>query len=445
LVLLASSAMVLAACGGGDEDNNSGSSNQPTSESTGGATSEGAALPKLDGQSLEVAAVWSGAEQKSFEAVLKSFEDKTGATVKFTSTGDDIATVLGTRLEGGQPPDVAVLPQPGLLAQFAKRGALQPLGPDIESEIDKNYESVWKELGTVDGKLYGAWFKGANKSTVWYRPDVFEQAGVEPPQDWNEFLQAAQTIADSGVTPVAIGGGDGWTLTDWFENVYLRVAGPEKYDQLTKHEIPWTDPTVVKTLQHLAELWGKQDLIVGGSKGALQTAFPQSVTEVFGQKKGAMVYEGDFVAGVISSETKAKVGTDAQFFDFPAVDGSEPSIVGGGDVAVQMKDSEGAKALVQYLATPEAAEIWVKQGGFISPNKNVDLAAYPDDVTRAIAEALVQAKIFRFDLSDQTPSQFGGTPSQGMWKALQDFLRDPSNPQATAKTLEQLAAKAYGH
>jgi len=364
--------------------------------------------------------------------------------VTFTSTGDDIATVIGTRVQGGDPPDVAILPQPGLLADFAERGALTPLNADVEAAVDDNYADVWKELGTVEGELYGVWFKAANKSTVWYRTDAFEQAGVQPPETWDDLIAAAGTLADSGVAPVAIAGGDGWTLTDWFENVYLRIAGPEKYDQLADHEIPWTDPTVISTLETLAELWGQQRLVEGGPQGALQTSFPQSVTKVFGTQDAAMVYEGDFVAGVISGETDATVGEDAQFFPFPAVDGSQPSVVGGGDVAVLMEDSEVGQAFLEFLAGPEAPAVWVGLGGFTTPNQNVDLGEYPDDISRQVAEQLVEAETFRFDMSDLAPPEFGGTPSQGMWQALQDFLRDPSQVQQTAQRLEQAAAAAYG-
>ena len=428
--LLLAAALVLTACGTDDD--------QPQTNDGGDDAAS------FEGEQLEVAAVWSGEEQAAFEQVADVFEEQTGATVTFTSTGDDIATVIGTRVQGGDPPDVAILPQPGLLADFAERGALTPLNADVEAAVDDNYADVWKELGTVEGELYGVWFKAANKSTVWYRTDAFEQAGVQPPETWDDLIAAAGTLADSGVAPVAIAGGDGWTLTDWFENVYLRIAGPEKYDQLADHEIPWTDPTVISTLETLAELWGQQRLVEGGPQGALQTSFPQSVTKVFGTQDAAMVYEGDFVAGVISGETDATVGEDAQFFPFPAVDGSQPSVVGGGDVAVLMEDSEVGQAFLEFLAGPEAPAVWVGLGGFTTPNQNVDLGEYPDDISRQVAEQLVEAETFRFDMSDLAPPEFGGTPSQGMWQALQDFLRDPSQVQQTAQRLEQAAAAAYG-
>lgn len=424
-------ALLLAGCGDGD----SGGSDDTNAPEAGA----------FDGETLELASVVSGAEQEAVEAVLAAFTEQTGAEVTFTSTGDDIATVLGTRVAGGDPPDVALLPSPGLLKQFATDGALQPLSDDVISAVEENYSAVWKDLGTVDGQLYGVWFKAANKSTVWYNQTVFDDAGAEVPEDFDAFVDTLSTIGDSGVTPLSVDGASGWTLTDWFENVYLRVAGPEMYDQLTNHEIPWTDPTVISALEMLASVWGNDNL-VGGTSGALAAEFPESVATTFGDNaEGGVLFEGDFVAGVIAETTEAVVGEDANFFPFPSIDGSPESVVGGGDVAVALTDSPAAMALVQYLATPEAAEIWAAIGGFISPNSNVDSSVYPDDTTRSIAEALVGAgDNFRFDMSDQMPPAFGGTPGAGEWAILQEFLGDPSSVDATAAALEAAAASAFG-
>ena len=423
------------------------SDNGGTTTTTGGTTSTTAAtgaLPDLTGQSMEVAAVWTGDEQANFQQVIDLFVEKTGAKVQYTSTGDDIATVLGTRIQGGNPPDVALLPQPGLMTQLVQQDALKPIGDVLGDAMQQNYEPVWAELGMVDGQQYGLVFKAANKSTVWYNVQALTDAGVEPPKTWVEFLAAADTLQASGVPAFAIAGADGWTLTDWFENVYLRTAGPEKYDQLTKHEIPWTDASVTTALTELAKVFGATDLIAGGQQGALQTDFPTSVSQVYTVPPGAaMVYEGDFVAGNITGETQAKIGTDANFFAFPSINDSPDTVVAGGDTAVLMKDSEAGKAFIQFLATPEAAEVWVAQGGFDSPNKNVDITKYPDEVSGRAAEALATAQVVRFDMSDLAPAAFGGTPAQGEWKILQDFLRDSSNVDQTAQQLEDAAAAAY--
>ena len=427
-VLASAALLATTACGGG-----------------GGSTKK-ADLPSLSGQNLEVAAVWSGAEQKVFEKVIAGFERETGATVAFTSTGDDIATVLNTKVKGNAAPDVAILPQPGLLTQFAQAGSIKPLSADTVTQVDDNYASIWKDLGSVDGKPYGVWVDASNKSTVWYNVPAFDQAGIQTPKNWDDFMKNAQTLSDAGIaTPVAIAGADGWTLTDWFENIYLRSAGADNYDKLSKHEIPWTDDSVVKALTTMKELIGNKTL-VGDPGTALQTDFPGSVSKVFAKDpKSAIVYEGSFVAGVIGDSSDYTVGDDANWFPFPAIDDSPESVVGGGDVAVQFNDSKATEALMMYLAGADAAKSMVSTGSFASANKNLAPSAYPDDNSRAVGQAIVDAgNNFRFDMSDLAPAAFGGTVGSGEWKILQDFLRDPSDPAGTAKSLEAAAAKAFG-
>ncbi len=392
---------------------------------------------------VSVMAVWTGAEQDSFQAVVDAFnETYPDVTVTYNSAGDQLPTVLGTAVEGGNPPDVAVVPQPGLMNEYAERGELVPLD-FARDTVDANYSPDWVTLGSFDDQFYGLVFKGANKSTIWYNVNVLTDAGItEPPASWDELLSAADTVSASGVPAWSVAGADGWTLTDWFENVYLRTAGPEMYDQLAAHEIPWTDQSVVDALTTLQGVFENKDNIAGNP---LQIDFPTSVTQVFNDNPDAgMVYEGDFVQGVILDSTNAQPETDFNVFDFPSIDGSAPAVVGGGDMVIMFNDTPASQAFVEYLATPEAAEVWASRGGFSSPNQNVDPNVYPDALTQQTATALAEAETFRFDMSDLAPSAFGGTPGQGMWQILQDFLRDPSNPEQTAQRLESAAADAYG-
>lgn len=429
LALASVLALAAAACGDGDDVTN-------------GDDDE---VADLSGESVEVAAVWTGAEQERFEMVLAAFAEETGAEVSFTSTGDDIAAVIGPRVEGGDPPDVAVLPQPGLLQDFAGQDALISIEDTAGDEIDENFPPGAREVGTVDGELYAVWFKAAQKSTVWYNVNVFDDAGVSPPGTWDELLQVAQTVSDSGVTPYSVGGADGWTLSDFFENVYLTMHGGDMYDQLAKHEIPWTDQSVKDTLTVMGDVLTDGDMIAGGTSGALQTDFTTSVTQMFTEPpEAAITFEGSFVGGVITGETGAALGTDADFFNFPSIEGNEAGVVGGGDLAVLMKDSEAGKALIEFLASPEAGEIWGAEGGFISPSPEVDPALYPDDTDRRAAEALVAAgEAVRYDLSDLQPSEFGATSGQGIWGLLQEFMRS-GDVDGTAEALEEAAARAYG-
>ena len=390
---------------------------------------------------ISMVGVWSGAEAKNFKMVLAAFEKlNPGVHVKYTSAGDNTPTVLSTAVQGGNPPDLAAISQPGVVKDFASRGALKPIG-FARATMAKYYAPSWITLGTINKKLYGMVFKGANKSTIWYNVTAFKNAGITPPKTWTALLKDAGTLKASGVPPFAIAGGDGWPLTDIQENIYLRQAGPVKYDLLAAHKIKWTDPSVIASLKTMAQVFASDDMY-GGTSGALTTDFPTSVNDVFvNPPKAAMTMEGDFVPGVAT--TKLKPITGFNQFPFPSVAGSPPSVVGGGDTVVMFKDSPAARALVSYLATPAAATIWAKQGGFSSPNKGVKGSAYTDPLNRATALALANAKIFRFDLSDLSPGAFGGTAGSGEWKILADFLKNPSNVQGTASALEKAAAAAY--
>src|SRR4051812_19062099 len=171
LAVLCTVGLLLTACGNSNKK-------ASTTEST-------TAKVNLAGTTIAVDAVWSGEEQANFQKVLTKFEEKTGAKIQYTSTGDDIATVLGTAIQGGNPPDVAILPQPGLLKDLATAGSLQPVDDVVGKPVADNYASIWKDLATVNGKLYGVWFKAANKSTMWFSPKVFEQAGISQPKSWD--------------------------------------------------------------------------------------------------------------------------------------------------------------------------------------------------------------------------------------------------------------------
>ncbi|MGW2631305.1 ABC transporter substrate-binding protein [Streptomyces chattanoogensis] len=432
-------ALALTACGGSKDDARG-------SGGKGGSTAPTVRLPKLNGQKIQVTAVWTGPERENFVKVLDEFEKRTGATVDFVPSGDDMAGFIGSKIAGGGPPDVAMLQQVGVLNEFAQKGWLKPLGTTAKEQLAKNYTKGWQDLGAHKGTQYGVYFKASNKSLVWYNAKAFDNAGVGAPKNWQAFLKAAQTVFDSGVAPVSVGGSDGWTLTDWFENVYLSQAGPEKYDRLAQHRIKWTDPSVKRALTTLAQLFGRKDLLAGGNSGALGTDFPTSVTQTFSggdAPKAAMVSSADFAAANIA-QTRAKVGSDAKVFPFPAV-GARSPVVTGGDVAVALKDNKASQALLAFLASTDAAKIWAQAGGFISPNKELDQAAYANDVMRTIAKALIAAgDDFRFDMSDQAPASFGGKPGQGEWKDLQDFLKNPKDIAGTQAQLEKDAAKSFG-
>jgi ABC-type glycerol-3-phosphate transport system substrate-binding protein len=421
LVLAVSALAALAAAGSG-----SGAS-KPTRAVSGSISFDG---------------VWTGQEANHFQAVIKAFQKQDPrVTVNYKPVGDNLPTVLSTAVAGGRPPDMADIAQPGLVKEFVDKGALQPI-TFARSVLAANFSPSWLRLATFKGKLYGLVFKASNKSTVWYNVHAFRNAGVSPPSTWSQLLSDAKTIRDSGTAPYSIGGADGWTLTDLFENIYLRQAGAAKYAQLSAHRLKWTDPSVTAALTTMKQVIGDGANLVGGTSGALQADFPTSVNNVFQDPpKGAIVFEGDFVPGVAT--VKAQPGIDYGEFAFPSIGGSAPSVEIGGDTIVAFRDTPAIRAFVRFLGTPQAAAAWARFGGFATGNTRMSPSVYPDAITRRTASAISRAKDVVFDMSDQQPGSFGATVGQGEWGLFQTFLGNPSDVHGIQAQLEAAAAAAY--
>jgi alpha-glucoside transport system substrate-binding protein len=422
---------VAAGCGG---------SSKKSSGDTTSSTSNVSGTVSFDG-------VWtSSTGQKQFQAVIDAFHKLyPKVNVKYKPVGNNLPTVLATAVAGGHPPDMADIAQPGTIQQFVNQGKLKPI-TYASSVMSQNFTPGWQQLGTFNGKLYALPFKAANKSLVWYNVPAFKQAGVTPPKTFSQLLSDAKTIKASGTPAYSIGGSEGWTLTDLFENIYLRTFGAAKYEQLSQHKIKWTDPSVKTALTTMGKILGDTSNIAGGTSGALQYSFNQSVTNAFASPpKAAMVFEADFVGQVIADQTKAKASTDFNTFVWPSITpGANASAVEiAGDMMVAFRDTPAIEAFVKYLATPQAAEIWARQGGFGTGNRKVPASIYPDPITRAAEAPLLTAKSVVFDMSDEQPPSFGSTAGQGEWGLFQKFVQSPSNVSGIQQQLESAAASAY--
>jgi len=426
-------------------------------------SSSGTAASQQIGGSVTVWAEWTGAEQQAFLASLQPFETQTGVTVNYAGKGNNTDTALASAVQGGAPPDVALVPDPGTLQTFAKNGTIKDLTTLLGS-LSSNYSNAWNQLATYNGKLYGVWFKGANKNTIWYNPAEFSAAGItSPPTTWESLLSAAGQLQAAGVAPFSLCTDVGWPLADLWQNVYLKIAGPDNYNKLAAHTLKWTDPTVTQSLTTLGQLFSQTSYLAGGLQGSLSNTFPQCVDKVFpktGSPSAAMVAEADFVVSEITGNSPKYTGgttgsggatctTDPtatpcyNFFSFPAPaanSANNGAVQGAGDVAIMMKDTPQSEALIKYLAGPDGAAIWAHLGGFASPNKAVPTSAYPDSVTQADAKALVNAQAFVFSLDD-----LQGSWEHAMWQDLITFLQSPSNAAAVQATMEQQATASFGH
>jgi ABC-type glycerol-3-phosphate transport system substrate-binding protein len=421
---------VTAGCGGGG----GGSSN---STSTGNSSVSG---------SIKFWGIWAATEQKAFQKVIDGFHTQyPNVTVTYASKGNDIPTVLSTAIAGGNPPDMADIAQPGLMKQFVQQGHLKPI-TYAQSTIASNFSPAWEDLGKVNGKLYGLLFKASNKSTLWYNVNVLKQAGVQAPKTWSQMISDAKTIKASGTPAYSLCGANGWTLTDIFENIYLRMWGQNKYDALSAHQIKWTDSTVTKALQDMAQVVGDTGNIYGGTSGALQTDYPTCVDYAFATPpKAAFNLQGDFVSLEILQATKSKPVKDFNVVPFPTITSGPNStaVETGGDLIVAFRDTPAIEAFMKYLASSQAAQIWAKLGGFGSGNKNVPASVYPDPITKATEAPLAGASSVAFDMSDEQPAAFGATTGQGEWGIFQKFLQNPSSIASIQQQLESSAAKAY--
>jgi alpha-glucoside transport system substrate-binding protein len=425
--------VVAAGCGGGSKNGVAGAQKTQANNAVSGTIT-------FDG-------IWtSSTGQPQFQAVINAFQKVYPKVhVNYKPVGNNLPTVLATSVAGGHPPDMADIAQPGTIQQFVSEGKLKPI-TYASSVIGKNFGPAWKKLGTFNGKLYAIVFKAANKSLVWYNVPVFKAAGVGPPKTFAQLLHDASVIKSSGTPAYSIGGSEGWTLTDLFENIYLRTFGPAKYDALSAHKIKWTDPSVATALKTMGKILGDTSNVAGGTSGALQYSFNQSVTNAFtSPPKAAMVFEADFVGGVITSSTKAKPSTGFNTFVWPQITaGPDASAVEiAGDLLVTFRDNPAIEAFVKYLATPQAAAIWAHQGGFGTGNHKMSPSVYPDPITRNTEAPLLNAKSVVFDMSDNQPPAFGSTAGQGEWGLFQKFLQKPKNVSGIQKQLETAAKAAY--
>lgn len=378
-------------------------------------TAQDTSAVPLTGQSISVTSLWGGSEQESFQKVLDAFTAKTGIAVNYESIRTDYATVLQARITGGNPPDVSILPGIGFLRRFAKDGSIKTiseLGLD-PAAIEANYPPGTLEVGKVGDELYALMVKFNSKSTMWYRPDRFEALGVAVPADWDAFVAALTALkaGGDGALGLGAGAGDDWTLTDWFESVYIRQAGPEKYDQLFSGALPWTDQSVVDAITAMQSVLN-DDLVAGGVSSALGRGFVDGIGQVFSATPVADVYyEGGFVGGIATGQVNTALvpGTTIDWFPFPSINGGDGVTIGG-DVIAALTTNPGVKEFVEYMTTPESGDVWAATGAIISPVLGVNPDVYPNDLVKKEAAQVAGASAVRFDGSDLLPAS---APSLG--------------------------------
>ncbi len=388
-----------------------------------------AASHDLKGQTLTIFGPWRGEDQDLFESVLDFFRAATGATVNYSSSENyEQQIVIDT--QAGSPPDIAVLPQPGLIADLAAKGALTPLGPEVGTWLQENYAAgdSWVKLATYKGKdgqegVYAFPYKIDVKSLVWYVPENFEDAGYEIPQSMEELKALTQQIVDDGGTPWCIGlgsgGATGWPATDWVEDMMLRTQSPEVYDQWVTNEIPFNDPRVVEAIDEFGWFARNDAFVDGGARAVATTDFRDSPKGLFtSPPKCYMHRQASFVPSFFPEGVV--VGEDADFFYLPADTSKDlgTPVLGAGTLAMITRDTPAARAFIDWLETPIAHEVWMAQSSFLTPFKSANTETYANEPMKKQGEILTNATTFRFDGSDLMPGKIG---AGAFWTAMVDY------------------------
>ena len=391
----------------------------------------------LEGQNLSIWNAWSEPGDKAqFESVLSYFTDATGIVVQ-NGSSKNYEEQARIDIAAGSPANVTILPQPGLLADFAKQGALIDLGDDTSKWLTDNYSagSSWAALGQYEGKdgavhQFAFPYKQEVKSLVWYSPDNFAEKGYTVPATFEDLMALQEKIKADGGTPWCIGlesgGATGWAATDWIEDILLRTETPDVYDGWVKNTIKFNDPKIVAAIDALGAIAKVDANVAGGVKAIATTSFGDSPKGLFTVPPQCYLHrQASFIPSFFPDGSVA--GQDYNFFYFPSYASKDlgKPVLGSGNLAAITKDSPAARAFIDFLKTPIAHEIWMAQenGSFLSANKGVNTEVYNSQANKDLGQILLNATTFRFDGSDLMPGPIG---AGAFWTGMVDFVNGKS-------------------
>ncbi|MFA6506654.1 MAG: ABC transporter substrate-binding protein [Treponemataceae bacterium] len=391
---------------------------------------------KYKGTTVRMSGPFTDNDAVKFNQSVKSFSEKTGIKIEYEGSKEFEASIA-IRVDGGNPPDIADFPQPGLLENFVKKGKVIDLNKVLDmKKVKANYIQSWLDMATMKGPkgpiMAGVWGRVNGKSLVWYPKKEFDKAGYKVPTTWAELIKLTSTIKKDGDTPWAVGiesgAATGWAATDWTEELMLRTTSLENYDKWVKGQLKFNSPEVRKAIQTMADLWFEAGNVYGGRKAIATTSFGDAPKVMFDNPPKAWLHkQGNFITSFFPNNLVA--GVDYDFFYLPGLDPKygKPVLVAG-DIYAMFNDRPEVRAVMQYFSTGASVEAWVRAGGAISPHKDSKLEWYENPVERKVAEVIQNATSVRFDGSDLMPGAVG---AGSFWKEMTAYI-------SGAKTLDQV-------
>lgn len=382
----------------------------------------------LSGQSLTITGPWIGDDKDLVDSVIAYFVAATGAQVAYSGS-DSFESEIRRASQTGGLPNLAVIPQPGLLADLAAAGNVAPLDDATAAWIRENYAAgdSWVDLATsrnaqAGGEaLNGLFYKVDVKSLVWYSPPVFEELGYEIPTTMEDLIALSQQAVADGFTPwcIGLGSGDatGWPATDWVEDIMLRTQPLETYDAWVTNEIPFNDPAIINAIETFGSFALNEEFTGMSGAQVVQTDFRDSPNGLFNFPPDCLMHrQASFIPTFFPEDA------EFDFFYFPAFEGEDlgQPVLGAGTVWAITEDNEAARAMIEFLKTPISHEIWMAQSGFLTPHSGVNTELYADETLKGMGEILLEATSFRFDASDLMPSEIG---AGAFWTGMVEYTR----------------------
>lgn len=419
--------VVAAACGGDDDDATPAAdepAEAPADEPAEPADEPAGDLP-FAGEQVTILGPERGVEAEGFVSAFAPLEERTGIEIVYTGTAD-ATTELNLAIEAGSPPDITMIPQPGRILAFAAEGEISPLSDEAVANLAAEFDPIWGDLVTLDGSIYAVPNKADAKSLVYYRPSFFEANGYEIPTTWDELEALTEAMKAAGTPPwcVGIGSGDatGWPLTDWMEDIMLRLHGPDVYDQWVNHEIPFNDPKVAEVAQFVGDMFFEEGNVLGGRDVIASTDFKEAGLPLADDACGLLKQANFFASNYVELGLTVGPGGDVDVFYLPTISDEFGDVfLSAGNYAVAFGEGEAVDAVMAYMASAEYADtrIMADVGGYLSPNKTHDTSLYSSDLDRSLAEILTTADPVRFDASDLMPGEVG---SGEFWRSGTDWI-----------------------
>lgn len=399
-----------------------------------------------DDEVVQVFGPWRGDEADRFEGVLAPFEAVSGIDVQYVGSDTLVRDLLDRATGASDPPDVALVPQQGVIEELVADARLVPLADEARGQVVDNYGVDDLLIDTGDDEVYTVPFRVTVKSLVWYRPEVFEDNGWAVPETLQELTDLVDTIDDeSEIAPwclaIEAGAATGWSATDWVEDIVLRTEGGEGYDDWASGAIGFADDSIADAFDSFYDLVLEDGRTAGGRAAVVETAVDEGVLPMFDDPPGCAMYkQADFAAGWMPEGTTIGPDGDVDVFVLPGDDPDNPApLIVGGDQAVQFRRSVSIDALMAYLATSAAGEFWARQGGFISAHPDVEGDVYPDEYRQTIARVVQEASELGVDASDQMPASIG---SDLFWELITEWIAGLVDYDEMAAQLDEAMQEA---